>query len=154
MTEEDNRTLPTSSLDLTMLTTNPVWGNSEVSSDLKQALFKYYETTNEQGDKEITAQSLWGFFSFYTRDIRLGNLSDRTGELKACRHYLELAGDLLLSGYIEPFIIALSRAISIVETSQSKNGFLRDGMNTITNKNLNQDLSPPKKDFFGGKQGG
>jgi len=63
---------------------------------------------------------------------------------------IDLANDYLSENMIEPFIIALSRAVSIMETSQSKGGFLRRQMNTLTHKQVSQNLEPPKRGFFGG----
>ena len=151
MSDEHLR-MPASDLDLNMLLTNSSWGTSEVSEELKSTLNKYYMTLDDEGKEKISASSLWGLLSFYNRDIRLGNLSEKTGELFACRHYLQLAGDLLFAGYIEPFMISLSRAVTILETSQSKNGFLRQGMNTLTQRHISEEISPPKKEFFGGKK--
>jgi hypothetical protein len=151
---EDNlRTVPTSQLDVTMMVTDNVWGRPNVSNELKDILNKYYLEKNDRGEDIITKQSLWGLLSYYTRDIRLGNLSEWNGELQACRYYLVLAGDLLYAGLIEPFLVALSQAIAIIETSQSKSGFLRRQMNTLRSENIHQQMEAPKKGFFGSKSG-
>lgn len=144
------RTLPTSELDLNMMLTNAVWGRPEVSQELKDRLMKHYAEKGSDGVVKVTTASLWGLLGFYTRDMRLANLSEWNNELQSCRYMIDLANDYLSENMIEPFIIALSRAINIMETSQSKQGFLRKQMNTITQKHESRNLDPPKKQFFGG----
>lgn len=130
--DDGQRVLPTSELDLNMMLTNPVWGTQEVTQEFK------------------LKAPLWDLLNMWKRDARLGNLSEWNGELPLCRYMFDLSGDLLASGYSEPFIIALSRPVNILETSQSKHGFLRKQMNTITQKHETRNLDPPKKQFFGG----
>lgn len=152
MTEDQFRQLPASDLDFNLMMTDSVWGRHEVNKDLKEKLEKYYLETGQDGQQYVTKKSMWGLLGFYTRDIRLGNLSEWNGELDACRYYLDLANDLLLVDMIEPFLIALSRAATILETSQSKRGFLRKLMNTLRQEHIKQELEPPKKSMFGGKK--
>lgn len=148
----ESRSLPTSELDLNLMLTNSVWGRTEVSQELKDRLMKHYATLNEHGEEVITKASLWGLLGFYTRDMRLGNLSAATNELQYCRYMIDLAGDYLQVDMIDPFLICLSRAATLLETSQSKGGFLRKTMNTLRQESVNQNLEPPKKGFFGGKK--
>lgn len=150
MTDDMQRVLPTSELDLNMMLTNPVWGRPEVSNELRERLMKNYLETKTDGSQVVTQASLWGLLNFYARDMRLANLSEWNNELQTCRYMIDLANDYLSEGMTEPFIIALSRAVNIMETSQSKQGFLRKQMNTLTQKHVRQDLEPPKKGFFGG----
>lgn len=157
MSEATARQLPTSELDLNLMLTNSVWGRPEVNQELKDRLTKFYvardETgevlKNEKGDIEVTKASLWGLLGFYTRDMRLANLSVWDGEMALCRYMIDLANDYLASNMVEPFIISLSRAVTIMETSQSKGGFLRKNMNTLRQKTSHENLEPPKKGFFG-----
>lgn len=152
MSEEyqDNRTMPTSDLDLNIMLTDSMWGRKEVSQELKDKLQKYYSEKKEDGTVEISKSSLWGLLGFFTRDMRLGNLSSFDNELQTCRYHIDLANDLLNVDMTEPFLIALSRSASILETSQSKGGFLRRMMNTLRQEHINQNMEPPKKGFFGG----
>jgi len=160
MSEGEQRSLPTSELDLNLMLTNSVWGRPEVSKELKERLMKDCVARDgagnilkdENGDIALSKGSLWGLLGFYTRDMRLANLSVWDGELKTCRYMIDLANDYLSTDMIEPFMISLSRAVSIMETSQSKSGFLRRQMNTLTQKNINQSMEPPKKGFFGGSK--
>lgn len=150
--EQQLRTVPNSSLDLNFLLTNSAWGSQEVSPDLKKKLTKA-AVTDENGNEVVTEESLWGILNYYTRDMRLGNLDK--SELDYCRHYIQLAGDYLSVPFmVEPFIICLSRAASILETSQSKGGFLRRIINTLRSENVSQQIEPPKKAFFGGPKPG
>lgn len=148
--DDSQRSLPTSELDLNLMLTNAVWGRPEVSSELKERLNKDFSQVDKDGNVTVTTASLWGLLGFYTRDLRLANLSEWNNELQTCRYMIDLANDYLSENMIEPFIIALSRAVSIMETSQSKGGFLRRQMNTLTQKHVSQNLEPPKKGFFGG----
>ena len=147
---DDTRNVPTSELDLNMQLTNAVWGRPEVSEELRNRLMKDYAERGADGKVTVTTASLWGLLGFYTRDMRLANLSEWNNELQTCRYMIDLANDYLSENMIEPFIIALSRAVNIMETSQSKGGFLRKQMNTITQKHETRNLDPPKKSFFGG----
>jgi hypothetical protein len=147
---EFQRSTPASELDYQSMIMNNDWGSANVSEDLKEALRKYYKETNTKGVETITTKSLWGLLSYYTKDIRLGNLSEWNGELTVCRYHLDLAGQLLYAGMIEPFLVSLSKAITIIETSQSKNGFVRKNGNTLRQEHHNTNIDSPKKSFFGG----
>ena len=157
MSDSDNRVMPTSELDLGMMLTNNVWGRSDVPQELKNRLAKYFavrdekgnQLFNEDGTPLVTIDSLWGILGHYTRDMRLANLDAWGNELTLCRYMIDLSTDYLTENMIEPFITSLSRAVTILETSQSKGGFLRKQMNTLTQVHKNQNLEPPKKGFFG-----
>lgn len=156
----DSRELPTSDLDAQMMLTNSVWGKSDVPAELKDKLMRYYAIrdekgnviTDEAGNVQLNRGTLWGLLGFFTRDMRLANLSEWNNELQACRWYIDFANDCLDENYGGAFLCALGRSANILETSQSKGGFLRKQMNTLTQKNVNQNLEPPKKAFFGGKK--
>jgi len=156
MTEEAGRSLPASDLDLNLMLTDSVWGRPEVNEELRELLNKNYADEDETGKAIVTKRSLWGLLGFYTRDMRLANLSSKDNELFVCRYFIELANDLLNSDMIESFIISLSKAATILETSQSKGGFLRRNMNTLRQEHYSEGNEPQKRGFFGGKkdQGG
>jgi hypothetical protein len=151
MSEQEQRPLPANELDMQLMITNSVWGRPEVSPELKDRLAKYYTVLDENGqlqkDKDgnvvVDKSSLWGLLGFYTRDMRLANLSEWNNELQTARYMIDLANDYLAENMVEPFMIALGRAVNILETSQSKGGFLRKQMNTLTQKNISQNLDPP-----------
>jgi len=152
MTENQDRPLPANDLDLNLMLTDNVWGKNEISVELKEKLTKYYLSQNEKGESTLSSDSLWNIFGMYTRDIRLANLSDWNGEIVYVRYYLDLAHDLLLHNYFKSFMVAMSRAITVLESSQSKNGFLRVKQNTLRQEHINQQIEPPKKGFFGGNR--
>lgn len=146
--QQQRRTLPQNDLDLALMTTDSVWGKSEVPLELRNRLAKYYES-GEDGNKKITMESLWGLLGFYTRDMRLANLSSWNGEFTYCQYFLDLAGDYLQANMVEPFMICLSRVATVLELSQSKGGFLRRKMNTFTQESIHREDEPPKKSLFG-----
>ena len=157
MTDEQ-RSLPANELDMQLMMTNSCWGRSEVPTELKAHLTTNFAVKDEHGQPMfdqsgnplVTEESLWGILGHYTRDMRLANLSEWNNELQTCRYMIDLATDYLVEGMIPPFISALSRAVTILETSQSKGGFLRKQQNTLTQKNINENREAPKKGFFGG----
>lgn len=149
------RVLPQSELDLALMTTDAVWGKTEVNQELMERLNKYYLAKDEEGKTGYTIKSLWSLLGYYTRDMRLANLNPWMGEVAYAQYYLDLAGDFLQAEMVEPFIIALSRVATILELSQSKGGFLRRRMGTFTQEALHGDIEPPKKNLFGaGKKKG
>lgn len=145
------RNVPQSDLDFNLMTTDPVWGQPEVNDTLKERLSKISEGVDADGKPIYKKENLWGLLNFYTRDLRLANLS-KWDEIPYVTYYLDLAGDFLQSDMIQPFIICLSRAATLLELSQSKNGFLRRRMNTFTQEKFQQELEPPKKSLFGGRK--
>lgn len=147
---EHKRVIPLTELDLQMQMVEPEWGKTGISRELRSQLQQYAIDDDGQVFDE---GSLWGLLGYYTRDIRLGNLSYAMGEMKYCRYYLDLAGDLLSAKMYKAFLVSLQRAVTIIELSQSKGGFLRRRQNTITSESYNrQETEPPKKGFFSGKK--
>lgn len=143
------RVIPQTELDLQLLTTDPVIGKEEVSHSLKEKLTKYYK---QKGDDSLYKEGMWGLLAYYTRDLRLANLSNKpyNNELEYAQYHLNLAGDLLQRNMVESFIVAFSRVATLLELSQSKGGFLRNKMNTYRQESEHRELEPPKKSLFGG----
>jgi len=112
---------PENALDFNMQMLDPLWGkegkiNSELKKKLQQSkFFKDYKT----GKETETKDELWALLGTYTRDLRLGNLDKE--EILYCEHYLNLAEDLLKEGYINSFIIALSRVNEKISTEEIGN---------------------------------
>jgi len=152
--QAQRRLTPQSELDLLMLTTNSVWGQSEVSEELKERLNVFVKTRNEKGDESAEVVSRWGMLSYFTRDIRLANLNPNNGEMDFCQYYLNLAGDFLQAGMPEPFLICLSRVATRLELSQSNKGFLRKQLSTVRQEHISGEMEPPKKSLFGAKKRG
>lgn len=147
--QSQRRILPQSELDLALMTTDSVWGKTEVPQELRDKLNVALRARYEDGQEKDIIQSLWGLLGFYTRDMRLANLSPVYGEVKYCQDFLDLAGDFLQENMIRPFIICLSRVATLLELSQSKGGFLRRKMHTFTHEQIAGELEPPKKNLFG-----
>lgn len=158
--EKQRRVLPQSELDFSLMTTDPVWGKFDIAPGLKNKLKKIGYEEVEYEDKETgeikigympKTDELWDLLGFYTRDLRLANLSSAVwnDEINYVDYHLNLANDLLQAGMIESFLIALSRAATKLELSQSKGGFLRKNMNTFRQETKHQELEPPKKSLFG-----
>jgi hypothetical protein len=149
MGEEDSRRLPTSDLDFNLMMVDSLWGRQDVPQELKDRLNELVkEYDPETGAVKDKTVSLWGILGHYTRDLRLANLSE--DELRIVRYMLDLAADYLSVGLKESFTVALSRAISILETSQSKKGFLRKQMNTLRQEHTQETIAPKKKRLWGG----
>lgn len=149
MSEGDVRILPQNDLDFTMLTTNSVWGKEEVPHELRERLSRYFNTgqVDEKGRPLFQKKELWGLLGFFTRDLRLGNLS--TQEIEYCQFYLNLANDYLEEEMVRPFLIALSRAASRLELSQSKAGFLRRQLNTLIQEKHTTESKKKDRTLFG-----
>lgn len=147
--QQNKRTLPASELDLNLMLTDTVWGN--LSPALKEKLVKSYVVTNEKGEKFVTKEDMSSLLGFYTRDLRLGNLSNFNGEITYCEYHLDLANDFLKEGFIDPFLVCLSRVATKLEISQSKGGFLRRRNSSFTSENIQGSMEPPKRNIMGSK---
>lgn len=147
--QTQRRATPQNELDFVLMTTDSVWGRPDVSNELKQILSRRFLEVDDEGKAGYTYKSLWGLLGYYSRDMRLSNLSTISGEFEYCKYYIDLAGDCLQEGLVKPFLIALSRAATILELSQSKGGFLRRKMGTIRHEQISEEV--PKKKLFGGK---
>ena len=161
------RQIPQNDLDLNLMTINTEWGSDNIPKELIEKLtqynYKFIRDENSKlikdangnpimmGDAEgkpiIDKAGLWQLLGFYTRDIRLGNLSKQ--EMTYCQYYLDLANDDLRVNYIEAFLICLSRTITILELSQSKKGFLRQVMQTLFEHKTSINSEPKKRNIFG-----
>lgn len=149
---------PINDLELQYLTTQPAWGRESTKAlhkntqlrfrDTKEKFYKGEELTQEDHD------SMWELLSFYTRDLRLGNLNPLTQEYEYCVYWINLAGDLLQEGCVKSFLSALKRAVTIIEVSQSKGGFLRKRNATRTMEQRYEAMKndPSTRGIFGGKR--
>ena len=151
MSDEDLRRIPASNLDFSFMTIDPAWGK-EATAELYNLLKDTDQEIliDENGKAVITDKHLWGVLSYFTRDLRLGNLNMFLYE-RAIR-YIDLAGDCIARGLVKSFLASLRRVISIVELSQSRGGFLRRRNNTFTQESFVDPLAPEKKGFFGNKK--
>lgn len=145
--QNKKRTLPQSELDLNLMLTDTTWSN--LPPGLKERLIKNYVVINEKGERFVTKEDMSSLLGFYTRDLRLGNLNFVGGEIQFCEYHLDLANDFLKEGFIDPFLVCLSRVASKLELSQSRGGFLRKRHSSFTNENVSQNLDPPKRNIMG-----
>ena len=146
--QEDERQVPSSDLDYQASITVPVWGKSPaITTELKdklstRATFKEYKkgqirfNPESQQIERFTEDciveekfNIWGQLGYLTQDLRLGNVDDN--ELNFIREDLDLAYAFLEAGMHKPFIWVLSEVAGVTETSHSKRGWFRDGMNTM-----------------------
>jgi len=147
---QKSNAIPENALDFNMQMLDPKWGeankiNPALERKLKQS--RFYKDLNT-GETKVSQEDLWALLGTYTRDLRLGNLDKE--EIVLCEYYLNLAEDLLKEGYINSFVVALSRVASRVELSQSKYGFLRRRPNTLETSKTEQTLEPKKKGLWNG----
>jgi len=147
------RDTPASELDLQLMVTNPKWGDWNIPDELKETLGETRTFIDpESGNQFIDLSSLWGLLGYFTRDLRLGNLSKYGGEVEYCKEYIDFAGECLRQGLPGSFMSSLSRTISLIELSQSRGGFLRQQHNTLRNENYQHILEPKKSKLFGKKE--
>lgn len=142
MTEENNynedwRKVPMNELDAQMMTIDTEWGGS-VAPELKSKLMEIggKVSTDSEGKLKLQTEQLWGLLSYYTRDIRLGNLDKETYPI--CVAWLDYAGDCLRLDWVKSFLTALSRVVTMLELSQSRGGFLRKRLGTFTQEHYNE----------------
>lgn len=146
------RGTPVSELDYHYRTTDPNWGKSDVPVELKEKLMYLVKKMDKKGQERYEEEGLWGLLGYYTRDMRLANLSQWNNEFEYCQYYIDLAGDCLRENYIESFITALSRAVTVLELSQSKGGFFRKQANTFRSEQSNETIEPKKSPLSWGKK--
>lgn len=155
------RIKPTSDLDFNLMITETLWGSPYVNNELKEHLTKHFQEKDEDGnplyhpetgEPLLTQKALWGVHAYYTRDLRLSNLSYTSGEIPYCQHYLDLAGDFIRVYMLEAFNTCIARVATVTELAQSKNGFLRRQLNTLRTESSQETLEPPKRSLWGKKQ--
>lgn len=147
---ENRQNIPYSDLQFNFMTTDPAWGK-EAPTDLWNRLQTKVKKYDTDGTITEDLEPLWGLLGFYTRDIRLGNLG--VLETLYCQMWFDIAGDLLTEGYTQAFFVALRRPITVLELSQSKNGFVRKLFNKRTVHQKVEQINPSNRGIFGGKKG-
>jgi len=162
LTQKMGMQRPADSLDLQYLEVEPAYGKEATkgfSDRLQKISGKAIPLWNKDGTPqldEIGRQKhavdiafLWDELGYYTRDIRLGNLSEVSGDIMYTEHYLDLAGDLLNFGCPMSFTTAYRRVATKLEISQSKGGFYRKNKQTILKKSTEVKESN-QKNWLGG----
>lgn len=146
------RSVPISELDYQYRTTEPSWGRTDVPHELRAKLGHWVKVIDADGNVTYEMESMWGMFGYYTRDLRLANLSEWNNELEYCSYYLDYAGDLLREEYPESFMTALPRLVTVMELSQSKGGFFRKLLNTFRNEQSIETIEPKKSALSWGQK--
>lgn len=141
---ERRRTVPQSDIDLQMQLVEPNWSR-DVSKSLRDRLSKKLGVDE---DNNLVYSDLIEMLDMMKRDLRLGNL--RNSEVDKCQLGIDLAMDCLDHGYTEASVLLVGRVASIVDTSQSRKGFLRKLFGTATIRRENIEFEPKKRGLFGG----
>lgn len=154
MNEEYSRNTPINELDLQLMIVDSEWGK-EIAPELAERLSEIGEKVerNKEGKIILNKKKLWGLLSYYTRDMRLGNLDKDSYIVSTV--WLDFSGDCIRIGLVNSFLSSLSRVITILELSQSRGGFLRKRLGTFTQENFNEfSEQEKKKGLFGNKNRG
>lgn len=147
---DEKKQQPLTTLELQYMVTSPAWGN-EASTEFKNKVSKSKYLQGPDGKVFVEQTTLWDMLSMFTRDIRLSNLSKIDGEMEYVRYYLDLSADLLSANMQSSFVTSLKLAVTVMETSQAKGGFLRRMLNTLRQEQQQELLEPKRKTFFGGE---
>lgn len=165
--QQPPRMTPQNELDLQLMTTDPKWGDWNIPDELKEILGETDVFVDENGNQYYDISSLWGLLGFYTRDIRLGNLPYFAGEVGYVENHIDMAGDCLSGlqitkpreqpynpqlppkivkniNFISSFMRIFRPAITKLEVSQSRGGFLRKRHGTLTSEHIQNELEPKK----------
>lgn len=153
------RYIPSSDAEYQKDVTRPSWADRAQMPGLDNKVTTRYLLTDAEGKPVVDpktgkqleiADSLLNIYEMFTQDIRLGNLTK--DEVEFCCEHLDLAQDIMHKGYSRPSLVVLERGISVIETSHSKKGWLRELLGTITNRQYSE-YYEPKKSFWTGKEG-
>lgn len=145
---------PFDDLEYQWKVTDPSWGKEivpELKAKLREILYEQGQLNKETGEITAPIEPLWELLAMYTKDIRLGNLKTwPEDEVGYVTYYLDLARDCLSQSYVRTFTCCMSRAISKLEVSQSRDGFFRKRTNTITSEKYESKIPDEKnKDWLG-----
>lgn len=150
---------PSNQIDLQAITTFPHI-SSDYMSDAVRNKFRLYRLTiddngivvkdsNGNPTYEIV-RDFWANMELFTQDMRLGNLNK--DESFYARFHTDLAVDILTAlpeSFSKAALISFERATSVLEISQSKNGFLRRMFNTFFQNVSSKEEFQTKRSFFG-----
>lgn len=165
--EENFRVVPSSELDFQSIITSPVWGKTNATSkELREhLLIKTVKKSYKKGDYRINPETgvielvnkdfeieeplnAWGNLGYLTQDLRLGNLDKN--ELAYARDTLDLAYAFLEAGMTRAFMWCLGEVANITETSHSKGGWFRQGLNTMRTESKQEVYQKDEKASFWG----
>lgn len=151
------RSIPTNELDFNMQLTKPSWGKDEISKKAQEQMTKVFYLYNpETGEIERdddgnpivhNEEDYWAKLGMFTQDWRLSYLDQK--DYKVCCWYSEQAQAYTQIKAKKSIHTCLGQIATRLELSQSKNGNLRDSLNTLIQKNLTTNEEPAKKSLFG-----
>lgn len=121
--------VPATSVEFQTLTTEPAYGDTdEVDMDVNN-------NKDKNGGKiELPEPDYWKLMSFYTRDLRLGNISHKVYDVEYLEDMLGLTQSLLnVRGgrFKQLSFLALNRVASALEISHNVGGFFRKNAQSI-----------------------
>lgn len=102
------------------------------------------------GQFQETGYSVWSMLQVYVQDLRLGNISEKNGQYEYCRYWLNRAVEALNIGLPKTFLSCYKNLVTEIELSQSKDGFLREIINTVIQRMTGNISESQKKTLFGG----
>lgn len=148
---------PSNQIDLQAWTTYPHISSDYMSDRIRNKFRLYGYVFDAQGEPvsrngaPVTqlVRDWWASMELFTQDLRLGNLN--RDESTYVRYHLDLATDILTAlpeSFSKSALICLERATSVVETSQSKGGFLRRMFNTFIQHSSVKEEPDVKRSFF------
>jgi len=152
------RYIPSTDAEFQANITRPMWSDRGQIPNVDKRATRHFYLTNEKGElvkgkdgePVKVEESLLMIYEMFTQDVRLGNLSEE--ELWVCREHIDLAQDLMQMGYKRAAVVIFERAICILETSHSKQGWFRKLLGTIRNIDEHSIYEPKKVFWSGGKK--
>lgn len=149
---------PSSTIDLQAATIEP-YISSDYMSDRIRNKFRSFEFVRDNNGDIITEKGqplvrverdFWAIMELFTQDWRLGN-TDRK-ETTYIRYNIDLCSDIMTvlpEEFNRPAFLLLERSVCTLETSGSKNGFVRVLFNSIfQNQKVTEEI-PQKRSMFG-----
>jgi len=135
--------IPSTSVEFQTLTTQSAWGDDDVKPNPK--------VYDDKGNLTI---KYWKILELFTRDVRLGNIKIKTHDINFIWNMFQSAGQILIlrDGEFEDlFVSMMLTPVSMLETSQSIDGFFRRNFQTIAQEQKYKEEKP--KSLFGFSRG-
>jgi len=150
--ETAERNVPLNDLDAQQMNIEPDWSGRQ-TGDKTDMVVGYVEVEDEDGNvHDVTVKKdLLKLLDIFKKDIRLGNLKRKWGELDLVRYDLSLAKDCLDHGFVESAVVIMGDVAAMIDSSQSDNGFLRTALGTFTHHKI-EETRDEKRGLFGGKK--
>lgn len=143
----EERKIPMNPLDLEYMLTDTEWGKN-VPEELRKKLSKMkivaeFDPETNKTKFSCSDENLWELLAFYNKELRLAYINRE--ELIYCQFWIDLAGDGLSNERPLAFLSAIRRAITVLELSQSKGGFLRNRQQTISTEEIKRPDTPKEE---------